>query len=310
MAAELRGCMTDPSAPAPSVEAILHAVLPAKFVDHTHADALLSVCNTPGGEDRVREVYGDRVVVIPYVMPGFKLARACARLLGEKMTPQHDRGRPHEPRPHLLWRHGGNLLRPHDRARHARRALPRESARHGRSNGPTSPPSRLPFRAELAAFRRDLSAMMGAPAILRARRDAQAMGFISAHRRRPVVSQQGPATPDHVLRTKRLPMIGRDLAAYRAAYEGYFRECSARADPEARDARSRAPRDPGRHVGARGRRKDGGGGRHGRRPLPAHDRHHRPRRGRRRMEGAFRAGRLRCGVLGPGAGEAPPRRPR
>ena len=78
MAAELKGCMTRPSAPAPSVEAILHAILPAKYVDHTHADAFISVSNTPGGEDRVREIYGDRAVVIPYVMPGFKLARACA----------------------------------------------------------------------------------------------------------------------------------------------------------------------------------------------------------------------------------------
>src|SRR5689334_20304800 len=57
MADELRGCMTRPSAPAPSVVAILHALLPHPFVDHTHADAIISITNTPGGEQRVRDIY-------------------------------------------------------------------------------------------------------------------------------------------------------------------------------------------------------------------------------------------------------------
>src|SRR4029450_5711374 len=71
MVNELRTSMTRAAAPTPSVEAILHAVLPFKYVDHTHADAVVTVTNTPGGEERVREIYGDSVVVIPYVMPGF-----------------------------------------------------------------------------------------------------------------------------------------------------------------------------------------------------------------------------------------------
>src|SRR5919199_1336898 len=78
MVQELRAAMTDPSAPSPSVETILHAVLPHRFVDHTHADALLAITNTVDGEQRVRDLYGDSVVVVPYVMPGFDLARVCA----------------------------------------------------------------------------------------------------------------------------------------------------------------------------------------------------------------------------------------
>jgi rhamnose utilization protein RhaD (predicted bifunctional aldolase and dehydrogenase) len=58
---------------------ILHACLPHKFVDHTHADAVLTITNAPEGERRIREIYGDTVVIIPYVMPGFDLARLCAR---------------------------------------------------------------------------------------------------------------------------------------------------------------------------------------------------------------------------------------
>ena len=52
-------------APAPSVETILHAILPHKYVDHTHADAVLSISNSPDGEKRIRDIYGDKVVVIP-----------------------------------------------------------------------------------------------------------------------------------------------------------------------------------------------------------------------------------------------------
>ena len=66
-------------APAPSVETILHAILPHKYVDHTHADAVLSVSNSPDGEARARDIYGDKAVIIPYIMAGFDLAAYCAR---------------------------------------------------------------------------------------------------------------------------------------------------------------------------------------------------------------------------------------
>src|SRR5260221_4534732 len=87
MANEFRTHMTRASAPAPSVEAILHAILPHKFVDHTHADAIISITNTPNGGEGIKEIYGDSVVIIPYVMPGFKLARLCAELYPAQCGP-------------------------------------------------------------------------------------------------------------------------------------------------------------------------------------------------------------------------------
>src|SRR5262249_49966914 len=87
MVQQLRAAMIDPSGPTPSVETILHALLPHRFVDHTHADALLAITNTADGERRVREIYGDSVVVVPYVMPGFDLARVVAELLPKDSTP-------------------------------------------------------------------------------------------------------------------------------------------------------------------------------------------------------------------------------
>ena len=61
--------------PNPSVETFLHAFLPFKYVDHTHADAILNVTNRPQGLNFCKKIFGNKVSVVPYVMPGFKLAR-------------------------------------------------------------------------------------------------------------------------------------------------------------------------------------------------------------------------------------------
>src|SRR5262245_15276279 len=83
----MRTHMLRADAPTPSVEAILHAILPFKYVDHTHANAVLSLGNTDGGEERIRKLFGDEVVVIPYVMPGFDLARLCAQIFPRDRKP-------------------------------------------------------------------------------------------------------------------------------------------------------------------------------------------------------------------------------
>ncbi|MHC4839103.1 MAG: class II aldolase/adducin family protein [Planctomycetota bacterium] len=78
MVRELRRCLLDPASPTPSVETLLHAFLPHRFIDHSHADAVLALSNREGGEALCREVYGDRVVALPFIMPGFPLAKAVA----------------------------------------------------------------------------------------------------------------------------------------------------------------------------------------------------------------------------------------
>ena len=82
MARELRAAMVDPAAPAPSVETILHAIIPHRFVDHTHADAVIALTNTPSGRRHAEEAFGSSVaLLVPYVMPGFDLARRCRELV-------------------------------------------------------------------------------------------------------------------------------------------------------------------------------------------------------------------------------------
>ncbi|HKO91874.1 MAG TPA: bifunctional aldolase/short-chain dehydrogenase [Polyangiaceae bacterium] len=87
MVAALRSQMLDPSGPTPSVEALLHAHLPGKFVDHTHADAVLAVVDQPDGARRARELWGDRAAFLPYVAPGFVLAQRVAELGLDETSP-------------------------------------------------------------------------------------------------------------------------------------------------------------------------------------------------------------------------------
>src|SRR5437879_9121714 len=75
-----RANLIDPAAPNPSVEALLHAFIPHKFIDHTHSTAVLALTDQPDGEALCREVYGARVGYVPYLMPGFGLAKAAAEV--------------------------------------------------------------------------------------------------------------------------------------------------------------------------------------------------------------------------------------
>lgn len=75
-----RAALIDPAAPNPSVETLLHAFLPHKFIDHTHSTAVLALTDQPDGETVCRDVYGDRAALVPYVMPGFGLAKLAAEV--------------------------------------------------------------------------------------------------------------------------------------------------------------------------------------------------------------------------------------
>ncbi len=76
----LRKSMVDPSEPSPSVESFLHAFIPFRFVDHSHSDAILSITNTNITEREITEIFRN-VLVVPYIPPGFKLAKALLKLI-------------------------------------------------------------------------------------------------------------------------------------------------------------------------------------------------------------------------------------
>ncbi|GAC1315351.1 MAG: bifunctional aldolase/short-chain dehydrogenase [Chloroflexota bacterium] len=225
MVQELRAAMTDPAAPAPSVETILHAILPFPFVDHTHADALMAITNTDDGERRVREIYADRVVVLPYIMPGFDLARAAAERFPRESGPSTIGM--------VLLKHGFfsfgataresyermiELVRCAEEYLRAHHAWQLDFVRDPKSEAPCAAAA---DRLALADLRRSVSTAAGAPILLHTHSDARTQAFLQRSDFE-TISQQGPITPDHVIRTKRLPMLGRDVDAYTSAYARYF----------------------------------------------------------------------------------------
>ena len=72
--------LLDSKAPNPSVETLLHAFLPHKFIDHTHSNAVLSLTDQPDGEALARDVFGKRAALVPYIMPGFALAKKASEV--------------------------------------------------------------------------------------------------------------------------------------------------------------------------------------------------------------------------------------
>jgi len=217
MARELKLATLDPNFPAPSVEAILHALIPHRFVDHTHADAIVAITNTANGEARIREIYGDEVIVLPYVMPGFDLAKLCAEVY-PKQASLRTIGI-------VLMNHG--IFSFGDTAKQSYNRMIELVGRaedYLSRTAPLAPVKDVQPPVDwlaLAALRRSVSAAAGFPLLLRTCASNAALVF-ARHPKADEISQRGPATPDHVIRTKRVPMFGRDVDAYTRAYKQFF----------------------------------------------------------------------------------------
>ncbi|MDH4411478.1 MAG: bifunctional aldolase/short-chain dehydrogenase [Verrucomicrobiales bacterium] len=223
MVKQQRAAMLDPGAPNPSIEAILHAVIPQKFVDHTHANAIVAITNHKDGRKVVEDLYGDRVAIIPYVMPGFDLAKAVAKALA-KVEAKKLEGL-------ILMNHG--IFTMHDDARESYELMIRLvteaenllSDRLGKSFSLPKAKAKEDLLG-LAAIRQAVSKLRGVPVIASLDASDEAAGF-SARKDVTKLATRGPLTPDHTIRTKRIPaVVGTDpektLAKYAADYRAYF----------------------------------------------------------------------------------------
>lgn len=219
MMRELLRARLDPAAPPPSVEALLHAFLPHRFVDHAHPDALLALIQTPDGARRAEDLYGDDCLLVPYVKPGFDLAVRC-RDLWRSAGPRAQRLRGMVLLDHGLFAFADDARESYETllelVARAARALPapRPPRRAGRSRRAAWSP------VELARLRAAVSAAAGAPMAMRVRADDAVLAFLErADLGR--VTQRGTLTPDHVIRTRRLPLLVRDPGRVAAAVERY-----------------------------------------------------------------------------------------
>ncbi len=241
MVNELRSHMFDASGPTPSVETLLHAFLPHKFVDHSHSDAILALTNRQNGEGLVREIFGARVGIVPYIMPGFALAKACAEA--------------YERRPEVeglvLLKHGfftfGDSARESYERHLALVTLAEQwlASREGRTLSVSFSSPRPP--AELAASAAVLLRGLLAEAtgdqdapyrrmVLEWRATPEIMAYVNSGELQEL-AQTTPLTPDHVIRTKPLPCVVADpdfedsalaqqledeITDYRTRYNRYF----------------------------------------------------------------------------------------
>lgn len=223
--------LLDPMAPNPSVETLLHAWIPHKYVDHTHATAFLVLANLPEVAAATRELFGDRLTLVPYVMPGFALAKAAAEAF--ETNPEAEGL--------LLVNHGHFAWGPGARSSYdtilAHTNLV-EAWLADRRPAPLRPAAALPADQSaplLAGLRGALASVLAEDAhlpVLDLRTDDAARAFC-ARSDLEELATRGVATPDHVIRTKAEPLVLRrdaqDPATMRAAveafalrYRGYF----------------------------------------------------------------------------------------
>jgi rhamnose utilization protein RhaD (predicted bifunctional aldolase and dehydrogenase)/NAD(P)-dependent dehydrogenase (short-subunit alcohol dehydrogenase family) len=238
MMRELRRCRLDPQAPDPSVEALLHAFLPHRFVDHTHADAVLALIQTPDGARRARELCGGDFLIVPYVKPGFDLAVECKR----RWVAATKGG--WQPQGMILLHHGVFTFDDDARASYERMlacvARAEEALAEGkraarRSTAADAGAGEAPVwtSAAIAALRAELSRLAGRPLIVTLDAGEEARRFADRPDLEPVAGR-GTLTPDHVLRTKRVPAVVREprraarvLDRYAAAYRRSFERHAA-----------------------------------------------------------------------------------
>ena len=236
MVNEQRTHLLDASSPNPSVETLLHAFLPHKFIDHSHADASLVIANQPDAEKICQEIYGDRIGIVSYIMPGFALAKASAEV--------------YEKNPHveglLLINHGlftfGNTAKEsYDRHIHAVTLAEEYIGKKPLKaltplEGPALKAGEETLMNVLAPVLRGLyREQSGKDWVLHHRADTKEF---ASSKECETWSQIGTATPDHVIRTKQKPLllnlqqwqdpgklreeVSQALNAYCESYHQYF----------------------------------------------------------------------------------------
>jgi rhamnose utilization protein RhaD (predicted bifunctional aldolase and dehydrogenase)/NAD(P)-dependent dehydrogenase (short-subunit alcohol dehydrogenase family) len=205
-----RSNLLDSKAPNPSVETLLHAFLPHKFIDHTHSNAVLALTDQPDGEELARDLYGKRAALVPYVMPGFALARKTSEIA--RANPDVEGL--------ILLKHGIFSMGATAEEAYARMIdlVTLAERRLAKATRKVFPGAALPTGPATAAdVAPILRGLLSIPARSGGREAAQR--FVFEFRTGPGIlayvngkeitrySQQGPVTPDHAIRTKPTPLI-------------------------------------------------------------------------------------------------------
>ncbi len=221
MVLQQRAAMLNPLSPNPSVEAILHAIIPFTFVDHTHADAIVAISNTPDGKKRIQDIYGPNVLIVPYVMPGFVLAKKVYELT-RTLDWSKCEGI-------VLLNHGLFTFAPTAKEsyeQHLKLVTKAERYLASKKIAIKLSSSQKIDLVDLAQLRQSVSCVYRSAVIARLSTSKTSAGFASLPHATTTVTQ-GTLTPDHVIRTKPEPVVVAEdikgsVEKYATAYQKYF----------------------------------------------------------------------------------------
>ena len=232
-----RANLLDSSSPNPSVETLLHAFLPYKYIDHTHSTPFLTLANLPDPKAAMREIFGEDFAIVPYVMPGFDLAKMAAKVHDE--TP-HIEGLLLAKHGHFTW--GDDAKESYDRVIDQTNKVEEWLAQYRaqRSMQVKKPQAheQQDFLLKLRGALVDCSGSATTPVIFNVVQTEDTLRFlcrddVSMH------AKAGVATPDHVIRIKAHPLllesnavkksrqgIAEHVSSYVADYKSYFQRCA------------------------------------------------------------------------------------
>lgn len=217
-----RMAMTEPSAPNPSIEAILHAIIPFNFVDHTHADAVVTITNTPNGKEIIRELYGENMVIIPYVMPGFILAKEIYNLT-KGLDWNKLEGM-------VLLNHGVFTFHDDPKVSYDKMIEIVSKAEDYLAKNISAKLETAEVKTinpiEIAKIRQHVSNLMKKPILTQFNNSEISIAFSNLPKLTEITSR-GTLTPDHIIRTKRTPAVlsgnyKEDIENYANEYQDYF----------------------------------------------------------------------------------------
>jgi rhamnose utilization protein RhaD (predicted bifunctional aldolase and dehydrogenase)/NAD(P)-dependent dehydrogenase (short-subunit alcohol dehydrogenase family) len=247
-----RANLLDPGAPNPSVETLLHAFLPLKYVDHTHSTAVLSIADQPNAPELCAEIYGKRMGYVPYIMPGFALAKKAAEVFEADPAVEGL-----VLAKHGIFTFGGDARESYERMVAMVTRAEERLAKNRKSVFAAAPlPKMLASVASVAPILRGACSEKDVKSegawcrlVLDFRSNAPIMAYVNGAEVKRY-SQQGVATPDHTIRTKNIPLVvpapdASDIAGFRAAvrqaaadfvsaYHGYFKRNNEGRDPAKR----------------------------------------------------------------------------
>lgn len=223
MVAGQKAAMIDKSAPNPSVEAILHALIPFKVVDHTHADAVVTISNSKNGQDHIKNLYPD-FLIVPYVMPGFILAKTIY-----EMTQDFDWSKC---KGIILHNHGiftfdDDAKKSYDKMIEAVSVAEEFLNKNAKLDINTLPTSRYLNLDKLKIL---IEHHKGHEVSLHVNKSTLAL-FYASQKNLKEFATRGVLTPEHIIRTKRVPMViegdmEEAIYDFMGEYKNYFEEFS------------------------------------------------------------------------------------